>query len=258
MIQEFHVDNIRLLFDLEPDAFESDRNLLIYAQRNQAPEPELMHVMLRAIKPGDCVIDAGANIGFFTVFMSKLVGERGKVLAIEPDNQNLRKLRKNLDINSCTNVEIWPFALGPRRGEAKLYRERDNGQTTLFGEGDPACSIIVDTLDACFMRLPRHPSFMKLDIEGAEYGALRGCTRLPPCVVAEANDGALERARTSVDALIKLMRAETYSAYVPHADGSLPSLIQPGHRVVSQRENALLLFCPRDHFVKRLWPEVQL
>ena len=48
-------------------------------------EPDLLYAFLHFIRPGDVCIDAGANIGYHTIFMSQLVGPTGLVLAFEPD-----------------------------------------------------------------------------------------------------------------------------------------------------------------------------
>lgn len=258
MIQEFRIDRFRLLFDLEPENFESDRNLLWYAQNRQVPEPEVIHVMLRALKAGDNAIDAGANVGFFTVLMSKLVGDGGKVLAVEPDAKNVAKLKKNLDANSCGNVEVLACALGGHSGTGKLYRVSDNGQSSLYGDGEPACAVQIGTLNGALLHLPRRPAFMKMDIEGSEMDALRGCSDLPPIVVCEANAAALERAGSNVRTMVGWMRDQGYGAYVPHASGVVPSLIQSGQKVKPTRGNANLLFAWRSHLVKHLWPEVEL
>ena len=53
--------------------------------------------LMSKITQGDIVIDAGANIGIFTVISSTLVGDTGRVLAVEPDPENLRILKKILN-----------------------------------------------------------------------------------------------------------------------------------------------------------------
>ncbi len=70
----------------------------------EADEGEWLRGMLA---PGQRVVDVGANVGYFTVLMSRLVGPRGSVVAVEPDRDNLRLLRLNLWLNRCHNVTDW-------------------------------------------------------------------------------------------------------------------------------------------------------
>lgn len=254
MIQEFRVDKHRLLFDLQPEQFTSDRNLLWYAQHQQLPEPEVIAVMLRALKPGDCAIDAGANIGFFTVLMSKIVGERGKIHAIEPAAENWAKLTKNLDINSCANVTVSPVALGQHTGIVPFWSHADNGQCSVHGEDNHQTPVNVERLDS-FIAGDR-PRLLKMDIEGSEVDALIGCTYDFPCIVTEVNEKALVRAGRSAADLYTIMRERGYVRYQLHADGSMPSRIESSQSIKLTRENANMLFAPRDYVARSLWPEV--
>ena len=55
---------------------------------------------------GNFVIDLGANIGYYTCILAKLVGKDGKVFAFEPDPRNLKLLEKNIKVNEYNNVVI--------------------------------------------------------------------------------------------------------------------------------------------------------
>lgn len=261
MIQEFRVSNYRFMFDLEPETFMSDHNLLWYAQHHQVPEPEVIAVMLRGLKAGDCAVDAGANVGFFTVLMSKIVGDRGRVLAVEPDPHNLVKLRKNLDINSCANVEIAEYAIGRQVGLAALYRHLDNGQLSLFSDASsPTDFPTVETipLDQLLLRLPNRPMLIKLDIEGSETAAVESLSFKCPCIISELNSTALQRAGSSARDLMMIMKHRGYCRYVLHADGSLPSLVTEDQVIIPTRENANVLFATPGYVAKALWHEVML
>ncbi len=67
-----------------------------------------------SIKPrrGDSVVDAGANIGSYSLRYSKMVGEDGRVTAFEPDPENRRILRWNVRLNNARNVNVRGEALG--------------------------------------------------------------------------------------------------------------------------------------------------
>jgi len=68
-------------------------------------------VITRLVKPGAIVLDVGANIGYYTVMMSKLVGNEGKIFAFEPTKHFLETLRRNLAVNHVKNVEVLNFGL---------------------------------------------------------------------------------------------------------------------------------------------------
>lgn len=67
--------------------------------------------LLRLLKEGDTVTDAGANTGIFTTIASFLVGDTGRVIAIEPDPENLMTLQMNIAINTLKNVKVIERAL---------------------------------------------------------------------------------------------------------------------------------------------------
>lgn len=134
----------------------------------------------QVIKPGDIVFDIGAHVGYVTLLASRLVGT-GRVLAFEPSPLNLAYLTRHIRINHLTNVEVFPIAIGLREG-------RSSFDMTGFGTGrgrllaDPANhhpQVQVNALDELYDqgRL-RDPTFIKMDIEGAEGDALRGAARM--------------------------------------------------------------------------------
>lgn len=256
MIQEFRVGKHSLLFDLDPEHFASDNNLLWYAVNRQLPEPEVLEVMMRALKPGDCAVDAGANIGFFTVLMSKIVGAEGIVIAVEPDPDNFRKLRKNLDINSCHNVALHAGALGDRHAETPFYHAPDNGQHTVFGDGEAHGSVPLTKLDTIIGHFYR-PRLLKMDIEGSEVAALLGCSFDFPYIISEINEKALQRAGTSAKDLFNLLFHRGYARFQLHANGAMPSRIANLQSVKLTRENANMLFA-QPVSVVNIWPEVEI
>src|SRR5215469_66629 len=85
---------------------QCDHDLVACFQHLGICEPEVVCAMERIVREGDTVIHGGANIGFFTVYLSQLVGPKGKVIAVEPGQNNLWKLEENVRINKLKNVEI--------------------------------------------------------------------------------------------------------------------------------------------------------
>lgn len=245
-----------MLLDIEPGRYYSDYALGTYLDNKMCPEPELVHVLFRALKPGDLVVDAGACVGFFTIIMSKLVGPAGKVIAIEPDSRNLAMLRKNLDINDCTNVEIveYPIASSVRRTD--FFQNEENGQSSLWHGG--VSQRIETTILSTLLRSDR-ATLLKLDIEGSELEALQGLheyhSRIP-YIVSEVNPDALKRADTSPDELVEWLYYRGNFPHVLHESGALPSRVHKDQQLKITRQNTNMLFCGEKDLVS-LWPEVE-
>lgn len=68
----------------------------------------------RMIKPGMTIIDAGANIGLYSLIGSSLIGDSGKVLAFEPSKETFRRLQSNIKLNGFTNITPFNYALGEK------------------------------------------------------------------------------------------------------------------------------------------------
>ena len=75
-------------------------------------EPEQRKLFSRLVKPSQICYDFGAHAGFYTLLASRLVGEKGRVLAFEPNTLNLAYLRRHLELNRISNV---PLAINPVR-----------------------------------------------------------------------------------------------------------------------------------------------
>lgn len=122
--------------------------------------------ILSEISPGDCVLDAGANIGVFTVLASSLVGSTGRVVAVEPQPENLRVLRRNIELNGCRNVSVVPRALSNVDGSAVFITGRGIGAHLSRSGGIPVDTISLPSI-LTVAKLPRI-DYLKMDIEGAE------------------------------------------------------------------------------------------
>jgi FkbM family methyltransferase len=130
------------------------------------------------IRPGDVVLDIGANIGLYTLPMSRAVGATGTVVAFEPDPDNLRILEHNVKTNKCDNVRIVPCALGSHEGEVGLYQVDDNRGLLSFadlGRTGKSVKVPVRRGDAVLRELAvPTPAALKIDVEGSEPLALAG------------------------------------------------------------------------------------
>lgn len=128
---------------------------------------------------GWTVLDAGANIGYYTVKASKMVGKRGRVVSVEPYHENHELLLQNLELNSCSNVQVVKKALTDYNGSTRLYLGTDSGHNTLLGGSVFATgeweNVDAVTLDTLLRELGIESiDLAKIDVEGEELNLLEG------------------------------------------------------------------------------------
>jgi FkbM family methyltransferase len=138
-------------------------------------ETEKAEIFARHVKPGAIVYDVGANVGFYALIASRVLGPAGRVIAFEPSPRNLGFLRQNLSLNGITNVEVLDFAVSDSEGETRFFVGNDPRVSKMTAAGD--ITVRTTTLDRLMGELPL-PDLIEMDIEGAEYGALRGAEQL--------------------------------------------------------------------------------
>ena len=83
-------------------------------------ETALGALMLEHISVGAVCLEIGANIGWHTLLLSRLVGISGAVHAIEPNPSVLIDLREHIAMNRANNVTVWPIAVSDRSGAARF------------------------------------------------------------------------------------------------------------------------------------------
>ncbi|HXA16776.1 MAG TPA: FkbM family methyltransferase [Thermoanaerobaculia bacterium] len=143
------------------------------------------------VHPGAVVFDIGANVGFFTLLASKLVGPAGHVHAFEPLPRNLYYLEQHVRLNEASNITVQSLAITSTTGTARFGDGENTSQGRLSNAGE--IQVLTASLDDLIAngRIPR-PDFIKMDIEGAEGEALRGAARLlagSPLIVVLSTHG---------------------------------------------------------------------
>jgi FkbM family methyltransferase len=136
-----------------------------YERRTQA-------AIVSNLRRGDCAYDIGANAGFFTLLMSRIVGYTGQVHAFEPLPENVAALRRHIELNRIENVVVHPVALSDHTGVASFERGGHKSMGRLSKQGDIAvkCAALDDL--GLFA-----PALIKMDIEGEESVALGGMAK---------------------------------------------------------------------------------
>jgi FkbM family methyltransferase len=167
-------------------------------------EPEVTRVFKDVLSPGDVCVDVGANIGYFTLLASRLVGPSGRVYAVEPSSIAYAALLANLERNAISNVVPLRVAAGAREGNADLRDPPPGnlGSASLLeaaatrGSSRPARGVTrvpVVPLSALLGQEDRHRvKLVKIDVEGFELEVLVGLEPMidagaSPVIVVELN-----------------------------------------------------------------------
>ena len=116
-------------------------------------------------QPGMTVFDVGANAGYFTILFATAVGEHGRVIAFEPDPQNLLALNRHASLNRLSDVIVVGSAVADRGGQTNFDCSASMGKVANEG------ALKVPT---CSLDDYRMPDLVKMDIEGGEVIALQG------------------------------------------------------------------------------------
>jgi FkbM family methyltransferase len=136
---------------------------------------EITQLMRKALRPGMTFVDAGANIGYFSVLGSKLVGPSGRVFCVEPDPMNLEILSANLERNSCDNANVLPVAAWNERTSLNLFTPESGGAGSHVGGSDGDGSVDAVPLDDL---IDGRVDYMKVDCEGTDHMVIQGAQRL--------------------------------------------------------------------------------
>jgi FkbM family methyltransferase len=175
----------------------ADRGLSKDLILNGIREAQYVETVQKIIKEGDVVIDIGANIGYYVMLESKLVGTKGVIYAIEPVPENYDLLNKNIALNGYSNVKTYRLALGNNNGMEQMYVPPERNLSVMtsvsnFQKGEKSVAEIevkVMTLDE-FLKDKPYPNVIRMDIEGYEYQIVKGMkkvlgTRLPLTILME-------------------------------------------------------------------------
>jgi FkbM family methyltransferase len=229
----------------------SHRSILEPISQGRLYEEALSLFLLRVLRPGDVFLDVGAHIGFFSLLASHMVGDGGRVVAVEPNAENFAWLTDLMAVNGRANVTGINAVASETDGVVEFYRNADNdGGHALWDPGlhdfnklsretpekDSYPSVRLDTLTAD--QGITQCRAVKIDTEGAEPTVLRGggdfiTPERAPYVICEVNEFGLTQMGSSQEELRALMKARGYETFAFPQKDHLPILVPEATELAS-------------------------
>ena len=174
-------------------------------------------------RPGDTVVDVGANIGVLSLLASRLVGSAGSVFAIEAHPRTYLALLNNLKKNLTTNVKPLCIAVGPEPGTVRFSDRLDDDWNKVDGNSGSLEVEVKPLDDVCDDYA--HIDVLKIDVEGFELHVLKGATKVlarTDCVLLECWSEHTRGFGYTPDQLIALMdRASFHGFRLSETQGSI-------------------------------------
>jgi FkbM family methyltransferase len=191
-------------------------------------EPKTLKLYSKIVKPGDIVLDIGANIGAHTLPLARLVGDDGKVIAFEPTRYAFEKLSKNIGLNKdlssrITMHQVMLVAHESESLESEIYSSWPlfDSQKSIhkdhLGQLMETAGAVPMTLDQAIEKMQlKYINFVKIDVDGHEYSVLAGSSstlsQYRPVILMELAPYLFEKKMQEFEKLLKIFLDLRYSA----------------------------------------------
>ncbi|OAQ42233.1 hypothetical protein A5893_03725 [Pedobacter psychrophilus] len=183
-----------------------------------------LNVVEDILEKGDNCIDIGANFGLYSLCCAYIVGNNGKVISFEPYYENYKVLETNLKLNKFTNVQLVKLAVSDKNSILNLYYNgniQNLGMVSSYNFDESApIKVFTITIDE-FLLINKIESlkFIKIDIEGGEYLALKGMINtlkeLKPIIQIEIDDEILANTPYKSSDIHNFFKENNYELYMP-------------------------------------------
>jgi len=147
-------------------------------------EPALANWLKAKMEQNYSFVDIGANAGYFSVLAAKYATNKmQRIIAIEPMAENLELIKKHMEWNNYSNIELFPFAIADSdrmvefSDSPNMAANTYNEQSSLH-KSSPKISIIARSLDSICADLNLKNFVIKIDVEGAELDVLKGAKKI--------------------------------------------------------------------------------
>lgn len=222
------------------------------------------------LRPGGSFIDAGANIGWYSLVASLLVGPKGCVYAFEPESENRYVLEQTIKLNGITNIVVSGDALSDECSKQNLYLCAINkGDHSLVRLGQktidrPSVEVTTTTLDAFLTPEQfKRVDLMKIDIQGNEARLFKGMAKLMahhrPVIILEFAPSHIHECGSSPFDIFAFIDREQYVPFEIHDNDyrdeagelltyiSISDLFARTKKLVDDYGHCDLLLIPQEH-----------
>jgi len=166
-------------------------------------EPLETQLFKSYLKEGMIVADVGADIGWYSLIASKIVGSKGRVYAFEPLPASYENLLRNIKLNKCTNIIPIRKAVSNKEGTARLHLGWNNAEmSSLAKVGKKFVEVETTRLDSYSDKF----DVIKMDIEGAEPLALDGLENMPKVLFTEFQPRRLKQLGRSPEEFLEHLK----------------------------------------------------
>jgi FkbM family methyltransferase len=169
----------------------------------------------RYLKQGDTVVDVGANIGYFSLLCSSIVGKEGKVYSFEPHPRIYKYLVANISLNNMTNITTYNLAVGNETNEINLIQERNKDDRSYISKNISDMKVTMKRLDDMKIN-STNVNLLKIDVEGFEKFVIEGASDIlskTQCVFFEASDSLFKRFGYDVYDLCSVLKDMQFDIY---------------------------------------------
>jgi FkbM family methyltransferase len=212
---------------------------LIFAYR-ELYDRELVWLS-KQVRTGSVTVDIGASYGLYSIVAARAAGESGLVLSFEPASSTYKILEENVALNNLSNVRLFRCALGNRDDEVPLYHHPDSSRNSLgviSGMSGTSESVRMTTLEyVCRKAGIVGIDLIKIDVEGAEEKALKGCLPIleltRPRIIIEINPPRATAIGLAADGAWRMLLDLEYRLHVIEADGTLREIVSLPDRPIN-------------------------
>ena len=177
--------NKSILGKYEFQTIENDEGISTELQIYESHEPLTTHLMINELKQNMICIDLGSNIGYYAVIESNIVGESGKIFAIEPSPVNFPILKSNLENQKMNNFLAYNIAIGDKNENMEFIISSKSNWSKIrmnnekINSEDKIIKIPVKTLDSFVQENDiKKIDILRMDVEGFEYNIIVGANNV--------------------------------------------------------------------------------
>ncbi len=181
-------------------------------------EEELLTLLLNELRPDDILYDIGACVGIYGLHAAKKCKQ---VFSFEPDPGFQKHILRNCEINGISNVSVIPYAVSDKRGKVTLYTDGVAGKSPSLCNRQHQQRVDVEA--CCIDDIVKNdvlpcPTVIKMDIEGAEFFALKGMKELlssqnnPRLIFLELHTTFLREFGSNANDVLNLIASGGYKA----------------------------------------------